>query len=101
MSLDLLNDQQIANSIYDFGVNSGTGRAAKFIQSAVNDLGVFALVADGGIGSKSISAINNSDPLKLYQAFNKRRKDFYLSIATGSQKQFLSSWLSRLKLYVA
>ena len=101
MSLDLLNDQQLANSIYDFGVNSGTGRAAKFIQSAVNDLGVLALVVDGEIGSKSISAINNSDPLRLYKAFNKRRKDFYLSIATGSQKQFLSSWLSRLKLYVA
>lgn len=101
LTLDQVNDQQLANSIYDFGVNSGIGRSAKFIQSAVNDLKVFGLVVDGGIGAKTISAINNSDSVRLYEAFTKRRKDFYVSIANGNQKQFLSSWLSRLKPYNA
>lgn len=97
--LDQFNNQQLANTVYDFGVNSGTGRSAKFLQQAVNDLGVFELGVDGSIGNMTLSAVNNSDSKRLYDAFNKRRTDFYVSIAKGSQAQFLKSWLSRIKPY--
>lgn len=99
IELDQINNQQIANTVYDFGVNSGTSRAAKLLQQSVNDLGVFELVVDGKIGNASIAAINNSDPKRLHEVFNKKRRDFYVSIAKGSQAQFLKSWLSRLKPY--
>jgi len=99
--LDLFYDQQLANTVYDFGVNSGTGRSAKFLQKAYNDVSVNLnkIDVDGKIGEKTIEAINNAIPELIYIRFNTARKDFYNSIAKGSQAQFLKSWLSRLKPY--
>lgn len=91
--LDLINDQQIANSVYDFGVNSGTGRAAKYLQK------VAGTTPDGIIGNKTIAAINNADAETLYEDYNDLRRAFYNSIAIGDQKEFLHSWLSRLTPY--
>lgn len=99
LRLDVISDQQLAETVYDFGVNSGTGRAAKFLQQAANDTGLTNLVIDGAIGVKSIAAINALSPQNVHANYNRRRKAFYESIATGSQKQFLKSWLSRLKDY--
>jgi lysozyme family protein len=100
--LDFINDQQLANSVYDFGVNSGTGRAADKLQDAYNDIrpaGAPALVNDGDIGKKTLDAINSVSPEVIYNSYNHLRGAFYNSLAVGSQKQFLASWLSRLKPY--
>lgn len=93
LKLDSVNDQQLANSVYDFGVNSGTSRSAKFLQQSagVND--------DGIIGKQTLYAVNSADRKVIYYDFNKRRETFYKSIAKGNQAQFLKSWLSRLKPY--
>jgi len=93
LKLDLVNDQQLANSVYDFGVNSGTNRSAKYLQlsAGVKD--------DGVIGKQTLAAVNSADRKVLYYDFNKRRETFYKSIAKGNQAQFLKSWLSRLKPY--
>lgn len=82
--------QQLANTVYDFGVNSGKGRSAKFIQdiAGVDD--------DGQIGQVSINAINALDCKKAYDAFNLKRKNYYISIAIGNQREFLANWKSRL-----
>lgn len=98
-NLDLINDQQLANNVYDFGVNSGTGRAAKFLQQAANDTTMVKLTVDGAIGPQTIKAINGLNSAELYHNFNARREAFYRSIAKGSQAKFLSSWLSRIKPY--
>lgn len=97
--LDMFTDQQLANSVYDFAVNSGNDRSAKFLQQAANDTGLVNLVVDGDIGNKTIAAINALSGLNVYTNFNRRREVFYRSIAKGSQAQFLKSWLSRLKPY--
>lgn len=99
LKLDLVRDQQLANSVYDFGVNSGTSRAAKFLQQAVNEINPGMLVVDGKIGIKTIGAVNQIVPLLVYNAYNAIRENFYRSIAKGNQAQFLKSWLSRLKPY--
>lgn len=93
LKLDLVNDQQLANSVYDFGVNSGTSRSAKYLQlsAGVKD--------DGIIGKQTLAAVNSADRKVIYYDFNKRRETFYKSIAKGNQAQFLKSWLSRLKPY--
>lgn len=93
LKLDLINDQQLANSVYDFGVNSGTSRSAKYLQlsAGVKD--------DGIIGKQTLAAVNSADRKVIYYDFNKRRETFYKSIAKGNQAQFLKSWLSRLKPY--
>lgn len=99
LKLDLVNDQQLANSVYDFGVNSGTGRSAKYLQQAVNNVCGVGLSVDGQIGNKTITEVNKHEAKIIYNVFNKLREDFYRSIAKGSQSQFLKSWLSRLKPY--
>ncbi len=91
--LDEICDQQIANTVYDFGVNSGTGRAAKYLQSVVG------VTQDGQIGPKTIAAVNRLDSAETHGKFNSARESFYRSIAKGNQAQFLKSWLSRLKKY--
>jgi len=91
--LEDIKDQQVANSVYDFGVNSGKGRAAKFLQEAVGT------DQDGKVGQKTIDAVNAMNPKQLLTIYNKLREEFYREIAVGDQKQFLTSWLSRLRPY--
>lgn len=93
-NLDKINDQQLANSIYDFGVNSGVGEAAKMLQRAVGTN------IDGIIGPVTIGLINSANAEKLYNEFNDLRKEFYEALALKyDQHQFLASWLSRLIPY--
>lgn len=98
-ALDHISDQQLANTVYDFGVNSGTPRAAKTLQQAVNDTGLVTLDVDGQIGPKTIAAINALNPATVHENYNRRREEFYKGLAKGSQAQFLKSWLSRLSSY--
>lgn len=94
MSLDQINDQQICNTLYDFGVNSGTGKSAKYLQQ------VCGTAVDGQIGPNTISAVNSKDGETVYNEFNSMRRDFYEALALiPSQAQFLHSWLSRLVSY--
>jgi len=89
--LDQFNDQQVANTVYDFGVNSGTGRAAKFLQK------VLKVVEDGKIGPATLAALNSGNQAEIHKAYNSAREFAYRSWAKGNQAQFLKSWLSRLK----
>jgi len=92
--LDQINDQQIANTVYDFGVNSGTPRAAKFLQQTLG------LEQDGKIGPKTLAAVNSIPPKITHTKYNALREAAYKSWAKNDQAQFLRSWLSRLKPYV-
>jgi len=100
--LDAITDQQLANVVYDFSVNSGTNRGAKFLQDAYNNVnGMWVdLVSDGEIGQKTINAVNAFNAKLLFQEYQRLRELFYRKLATDpSQKQFLNSWLSRLTKY--
>jgi lysozyme family protein len=101
--LDQINDQQLADSVYDFGVNSGVGKAAKILQEAIAYLyPKDRLTVDGMIGNQTINACNNGVPYLIYAEFNGRRKEFYEKLATNpTQHKFLASWLSRIKPYQA
>lgn len=91
--LDEFKDQQLADTVYDFGVNSGINRAAKYLQKVVG------VSQDGIIGKDTLKAINSGDASIYHGMYNEMRKNFYNSIAKGNQVQFLPSWLSRLKKY--
>lgn len=98
--LDLITDQQIANTIYDFSVNAGEDKSAEEMQTAVNNVsGSKILNVDGDLGAKSIAAINKLNPVSLYNEFNRLREVHYRKIAVGDQKDWLSGWLKRLKPY--
>jgi lysozyme family protein len=93
--LDQIEDQQIANSVYDFGVNSGKGRAVQFLEQ------IFGLKKDGIMDPQVIALVNKSNPKIILKKYNDAREAAYRSWATGDQAQFLRSWLSRLNQYDA
>ncbi|WP_426667083.1 glycoside hydrolase family 108 protein [Mucilaginibacter sp. McL0603] len=90
-----INDQQMANQVFDTAVNCGTGTAAKFLQEAAG------VTVDRMIGSLTLAAVNAADPKTLYNQFIGFRKQYYLDIIarSPSQAQFQHSWFSRLWPY--
>jgi len=66
--------------VFDFGVNAGTGRAAKYLQKMIGT------TADGGIGPNTLKAVKAYvkenglvETIKKYQA---NRQDYYESLST-------------------
>lgn len=88
--------------IFDWFVNSGTW-AIKGIQNVVNDFGFDALKVDGGLGPKSLEAIerlyNKVELEWIIDAFCAERERFYRSIGVGSQEKFLKGWLRRCNAF--
>lgn len=95
-NLDKFNDQQIANSVYDFGVNAGVKKAAKTLQQ------VIGVMDDGIIGNETLTKLHSLRPMPVHVSYNKSRREYYERLAQNpTQHQFLISWLSRLKPYQA
>lgn len=57
--------------LFDFGVNAGTGRSAKFIQEAVK------VPIDGVIGNQTISAVKAANVMELITTFTEMKKAYY------------------------
>ena len=101
-----LQDQQVANELYDTGVNMGTGRASLFFQrvlNAINKNGVLYadLALDGKIGGKTVAAFNalsKNDKAIVWRLLNCLQGEKYFSIceANPAQKVFFRSWASRV-----
>ena len=79
--------------VFDFGVNAGTGRAAKYLQTMIGT------VADGGIGPNTLRALANyvesegvESTIKNYQA---ERQSYYESLSTF--ETFGRGWTRRVK----
>jgi lysozyme family protein len=101
LNLSLINDQQLANAVYDMGVNAGTGISGRLLQQAIAKTGILISI-DGRIGPATLQAANEKPAADILTAFNQLRHDYYQHIVdrTPSQKQFLADWLSRIRPYV-
>ncbi|MEO6520232.1 MAG: glycosyl hydrolase 108 family protein [Mucilaginibacter sp.] len=90
-----INDQQIANQVFDTSVNMGTGRGAQFLQQAAG------VTADRIVGPATLAAVNAANAETLYNQFIALRKQYYINIIANnpSQAQFRNSWFSRLWPY--
>jgi hypothetical protein len=73
---------------YDLAVNSGVGRAAKYLQE------VAGVVADGIIGPKSLQAIQAHDPLQMADAICDMRLEFLKRLPTF--ETFGKGWSRRV-----
>lgn len=101
MSLDSLNDQKMANELYDTGVNMGLSVSGKFFQRVLNISSKTGLTVDGKIGPKTVGLFNqlkDSDKYMVWKFFNCLQGEKYISIceARPSQEIFLRSWASRV-----
>lgn len=83
---DEIKSQEVANIIFDHGVNAGISRAIKMVQGVLNVNFNKKLAIDGAIGPKTISAINSVDSNKLHDEFKKLRIDYYNYLANNLSK---------------
>jgi lysozyme family protein len=78
-------------AIFDFAVNAGVSRAARFLQRAVG------AVDDGVIGSGTLGKVAAADPQKILDSFADQKQRFYNGLATSpTQQKFLKGWLARV-----
>ena len=65
-------------AVFDVAVNSGAGRAIKFLQSCVG------VDADGGFGPRTLAAVKvaEQDPARLIELYSARRLEFLQSLRT-------------------
>ena len=78
--------------LFDFGVNAGTGRSAKYLQRMIGT------VADGGIGPNTLKALGNyieevgtEGAIKNFQS---KRQEYYESLSTF--ETFGRGWTRRV-----
>lgn len=64
MRLDQVTDQGIATALLDTGVNRGIATAVKYAQRVCILLG-HELLVDGGLGQKTLNAVNTCDRAKF------------------------------------
>jgi lysozyme family protein len=74
--------------VFDAAINSGPGRAAKWLQSTVG------VEPDGGIGPKTLAAVDNFGAEALIQAYADRRLSFLSDLPTWDT--FGKGWSRRV-----
>lgn len=106
MRLDEFKSQEIANELYDTGVNMGTYVAGIFLQKALNvlnrnQLDYKDLPITGNIGPLTLAAVNiqkrDKEVVKLLNCLQGSR---YMEICLENpgQEKFLRSWLNRVAI---
>jgi lysozyme family protein len=77
--------------VFDVAVNSGPGRAVKFLQSSVG------VTPDGGFGPRTLAAVKESekDPARLIEMYCARRLEFLQSLKTF--ETFGRGWSRRVQ----
>jgi lysozyme family protein len=77
--------------VFDVAVNSGPGRAVKFLQSCVG------VTADGGFGPATLAAVKKSeeDPARLIELYCAKRLEFLQSLKTF--ETFGKGWSRRVQ----
>ena len=84
-------DQQIAETIFNFGVNAGIGLAIKLAQV------VAGAVPDGGMGPKTIELLNRSTAKGFMASYALAKITRYAEICNRNrdQSKFLLGWINR------
>ncbi len=101
--------QEIANELFEVGVNAGIFQAIKFLQNSVNILNrnqkLYSDVeADGKIGNETLGAvmacIQHRGISLLLKVMNISQGCFYLNLLLSKpdQEEFAVSWLSRVEI---
>ena len=91
LGCDSIASQAIAETVYDFAVNAGVVTSAKLAQLVVG------VLPDGGIGPKSLAALNAFDEGEFTLKFAIAKIKRYQQICDrdGSQTRFLVGWIHR------
>lgn len=88
---DEIRDQQIAETIFNFAVNTGTSVAIKLAQVIVG------ATPDGGIGPKTVELLNQCTAQKFVPSYALAKIGRYANICNKDrgQSKFLLGWINR------
>jgi lysozyme family protein len=88
---DELRSQEIAETIFNFAVNTGVGTAIKLAQVIVK------AVPDGGIGPKTVELLNQCTPQNFMASYAIAKIARYAAICNKDrgQSKFLLGWINR------
>jgi lysozyme family protein len=88
---DDIANQSVAENVFNFGVNTGVGVAAKLAQLIVG------VAPDGIIGQKTVEKLNTVDPEAFKKAYALAKIARYADICNRNktQSKFLLGWLNR------
>ena len=94
---DNINNQNVADAIYDFAVNAGVKPACLLAQVVAARVHGTPLTADGIIGDKTIDVINKCDPARFVAEYALGRVAYYCGLARQNRTQvkFILGWVSR------
>ena len=96
--IETINDDFTAEHIFDMNVNIGGPQSASIIQNSINDISDEQVSTSGGVGTQTISAINNLSEEELRRLNNRmvnRRKKYYDSL---NNKKY-PGWYPRANLF--
>ena len=74
--------------LFDMAVNAGVSRAVRILQEIIGS------TADGVLGSRTLAAVAEQDPLSLIRQYSEERRKFYKSLKTF--EVFGRGWLRRV-----
>ena len=88
---DELRSQEIAETIFNFGVNTGTRVAVKLAQLIVG------ATPDGAVGDKTVEKFNSVEPEAFRKSYALAKITRYADICNKnrSQSKFLLGWINR------
>lgn len=88
---DKISNQTVAETLFDFAVNTGSRVAVKLAQV------VAGTSPDGTMGPRTVAAINSIDPDRFVLAYAMAKVARYAGICNRnkSQKKFLLGWINR------
>ena len=106
---DQIIDQNVAEEIFDTGINMGLSRAGKFLQKSLNCLNrnqsLYADISiDGKVGNNTINALNallnTDDNTVLLKMMNVLQGNHYIEYMGNDprQERFARGWFSRVEL---
>lgn len=93
-----INNQSLANQLFDLCVNIGPGMANICMQRAINYANRSSLVEDGILGSKTLDAINQLNSVLILQsALRRQAVDYYKQLVANNPKLtiFIKGWIDR------
>lgn len=96
---DAIADLELRELVFDFSANSGPAAAARALQAALRDMGLYAGAIDGGFGPKSQAALAACGSIpELYYRTKCERYELYLRFIgrDPAQAAFATGWSNRL-----
>ena len=97
---DLIANQGIAESIFDFAVNAGIKTASKLAQAAACEISAVnrpPIFIDGVIGNATVATLNAANPEYFLAVFSLMKISRYAAICNKNREQskFLLGWINR------